>query len=117
MPARGIFTRHLRGRNCVIAVPAFLYIHVKTNNMKEKNINEKQLGRRFREDVDGPEIEKRYATTPTPELARQRGLTVKQITNYVYKWNMKPWARKLRSLLSVTNSKNGKKGGRPRKKQ
>ena len=50
--------------------------------MKEKNINEKQLGRRFREDVDGPEIEKRYATTPTPELARQRGLTVKQITNY-----------------------------------
>lgn len=85
--------------------------------MKEKNINEKQLGRRFREDVDGPEIEKRYATTPTPELARQMGLKVKQITNYVYKWNMKPWARKLRSLLSVTNSKNGKKGGRPRKKQ
>jgi hypothetical protein len=54
---------------------------------------------------------------PTKELARQRGLTVKQITNYVYKWNMKPWARKLRSLLSATNSKNGKKGGRPRKKQ
>ena len=84
---------------------------------KNKQNEEQQAGRRFCEAVDGPEIEKRYATTPTPELARQMGLKVKQITNYVYKWNMKPWARKLSSLLSATNSKNGKKGGRPRKKQ
>lgn len=85
--------------------------------MKEKNTNEKQLGRRFREAVDGSTIRELYAKMPTKELARLMGLTVKQITNFVYKWNMKPWARKLRSLLSVTNSKNGKKGGRPRKKQ
>ena len=79
--------------------------------MKDKNINEKeQRGRRFRKAVDGPEIREKYSKMPTKELARQ-------ITNYVYKWNMKPWARKLRSLLSATNSKNGKKGGRPRKKQ
>ena len=86
--------------------------------MKDKNTNGKgQPGRRFREAVDGQEIRKWYAKMPTAELARRLGLKVKQITNYVYKWNMKPWARKLRSLLSVTNSKNGKKGGRPRKKQ
>ena len=83
--------------------------------MKEKNTNEKQLGRRFREAVDGQEIRKWYARMPTAELARRMGLTVKQITNFVYKWNMKPWARKLRSLLSAENSKKGKKGGRPRK--
>ena len=86
--------------------------------MKDKKTDKKgHRGRRFREAVDGQEIRKWYAKMPTAELARRLGLKVKQITNYVYKWNMKPWARKLRSLLSATNSKNGKKGGRPRKKQ
>ena len=85
--------------------------------MKEKNTNEKQRGRRFREAGDGQKIRELYSKMPTAELARRLGLTVKQITNFVYKWNMKPWARKLSSLLSATNSKNGKKGGRPRKKQ
>ena len=86
--------------------------------MKDKKTDgQGRRSRRFREAVDGQEIRKWYAKMPTAELARRLGLTVKQITNYVYKWNMKPWARKLRSLLSVTNSKNGKKGGRPRKKQ
>ena len=84
--------------------------------MKDKNTNEKgRRGRRFREAVDGPKIRELYAKMPTKELARRLGLKVKQITNYVYKWNMKPWARKLRSLLSAENSKKGKKGGRPRK--
>jgi hypothetical protein len=84
---------------------------------KNKQNDAQRAGRRLRKAVDGPEIEKWYATMPTPELARQMGLKVKQITNYVYKWNMKPWARKLRSVLSAENSENGKKGGRPRKKQ
>ena len=74
-----------------------------------------QRGRRFREAVDGPIVRRLYAKMQTAKLARQKGLTVKQITNYVYKWNMKPWARKLRSVLSAENSKKGKKGGRPRK--
>ena len=83
--------------------------------MKDKNSNKDvKRGRRFREAVAGPEIREKYSKMPTKELARLMGLTVKQITNYVYKWNMKPWARKLSSLLSATNSKNGKKGGRPR---
>ena len=84
--------------------------------MKEKEKDCKgSRGRRFREAVDGPKIRELYAKMPTKELARRLGLKVKQITNYVYKWNMKPWARKLRSLLSAENSKKGKKGGRPRK--
>ena len=86
--------------------------------MKDKKTDgQGRRSRRFREAVDGPKIRELYSKMPTAELARRLGLTIKQITNYVYKWNMKPWARKLRSLLSVTNSKNGKKGGRPRKKQ
>lgn len=43
---------------------------------KNKQNEEQQAGRRFREAVDGPEIEKRYATTPTKKLARQMGLKV-----------------------------------------
>lgn len=40
--------------------------------MKEKNINEKQPKRRFREAVDGPEIREKYSKMPTKELARQQ---------------------------------------------
>lgn len=84
--------------------------------MKDKKTDKKgHRGRRFREAVDGPKIRELYSKMPTAELARRLGLTIKQITNYVYKWNMKPWARKLRSVLSAENSENGKKGGRPRK--
>ena len=84
--------------------------------MKDKKTDKKgRRGRRFREAVDGPKIRELYSKMPTAELARRLGLTIKQITNYVYKWNMKPWARKLRSVLSAENSENGKKGGRPRK--
>ena len=86
--------------------------------MKDKKTDgQGRRSRRFREAVDGPKIKELYSKMPTKELARRLGLTVKQITNYVYKWNMKPWARKLRSVLSAENSENGKKGGRPRKKQ
>ena len=84
--------------------------------MKQKHKDVQPAGRRLRKAVDGPEIEKRFATTPTPELARQMGLTVKQIENYVYRHNTEPWARKLASVRSAMNSEKGKKGGgRPRK--
>ena len=87
--------------------------------MKDKSIKEEvQRGRRFREEVDGPAIRKWYAKMPTARLARRMGLTVRQITNYVYRHNLCSWARKLPSVLAALNSKKGKKGGgRPKKNE
>lgn len=85
-------------------------------NMTKKKQKEAQpAGRRLRKAVDGPEIEKRFATTPTPELARQMGLTVEQIKNYAYRENHKECVGKDAATRSRINSENGKKGGRPRK--
>ena len=72
--------------------------------------------RRFCEATDGPVIRKWYARMRTADLARKMGLTVKQIENYVYRWNWKPWARKESAVLSRMNSEKGKKGGRPPRK-
>ncbi len=84
--------------------------------MKNGQSEEPRKGRRFCETVDGPEIRRWYARLPTAELAERMGLTVRQITNYVYRWNSEPWARKSASVLSAQNSVKGKKGGgRPRK--
>ena len=71
--------------------------------------------RRFREAIDGPEIRRRSAYEPTEVIARDMGLTVKQIMNYVYRHNTEPWARKSPSLLAKMNSAKGiKGGGRPK---
>lgn len=83
--------------------------------MKKKQNDAQQAGRRLRKAVDGPEIEKWYATMPTPELARQMGLTVKQIENYAHRENHKECVGKDAVTKSRINSENGKKGGRPRK--
>ena len=52
--------------------------------MKNEWNEEPRKGRRFREKVDGPVIRRWYARMPTAELAERMGLTVRQITNYVY---------------------------------
>ena len=84
--------------------------------MKNQRNGGQPSGRRLRQKVDGPIIEKWYARMPTSELARRLGLTVKQIENYAYRNNTEPWARKLAVLRSAENSEKGKKGGgRPRK--
>ena len=86
--------------------------------MNEKNEDgHGRRGRRFRAAIDGPVIRRRYAYERTEDLARDMGLTVKQIENYVYRHNTERWARKSQSLLAKTNSENGRNGGRPRKKQ
>jgi len=72
--------------------------------------------RRFCEATDGPIIRKYYSGMPTADLARKQGLTVKQIVNYVYRYNTEHWARKQSYVLSQVNSENGKRGGRPQKK-
>ena len=72
--------------------------------------------RRFRDAVDGPVVRRYYARMRTEELAQRRGLTVKQIENYVYRHSGEPWARKVPSLMSELNSEKGRCGGRPRKK-
>lgn len=83
--------------------------------MKNKQYDKEQPRRRFNKKVDGPVIRRWYAVMPTAELAGRMGLTVKQITNYVYRWNSEPWARKSASVLSAENSRNGRRGGRPLK--
>ena len=85
--------------------------------MKNKQYDKEQPRRRFNKKVDGAVIRRWYAVMPTAELAERMGLTVKQITNYVYRWNSEPWARKSASVLSAENSRNGRSGGRPLKKR
>ena len=85
--------------------------------MKNKQYDKEQPRRRFNKKVDGAVIRRWYAVMPTAELAERMGLTVKQITNYVYRWNSEPWARKSASVLSAENSRNGRRGGRPLKKR
>lgn len=85
-------------------------------NMKNGESEEVRKGRRFNKEVDGPTVMEWYAKMPTVELAERMGLTVRQITNYVYRWNSEPWARKSASVLSAENSRNGRRGGRPLKK-
>ena len=85
--------------------------------MKNKQYDKEQPRRRFNKKVDGPTVMEWYAVMPTAELAERMGLTVKQITNYVYRWNSEPWARKSASVLSAENSRNGRRGGRPLKKR
>lgn len=82
----------------------------------EKKRNEHEASRRrFREATDWPVVRQWYARMRTEDLAGKTGLTVRQIENYVYRWNWEPWARKLASVLSAENSENGKRGGRPKK--
>lgn len=85
--------------------------------MKNKQYDKEQPRRRFNKKVDGPTVMEWYAVMPTAELAERMGLTVRQITNYVYRWNSEPWARKSASVLSAENSRNGRRGGRPLKKR
>ena len=84
-------------------------------NMKNEQSEEPRKGRRFREKEDVAVIRQWYARIPTAELAERRGLTVKQIKNYVYRENPELWARKDAATLSRINSEKGKKGGRPKR--
>jgi hypothetical protein len=86
-------------------------------NMKDmESKGKRKCGRRFRKAVDGPGVMELYAWMTTAEVARRRGLTEKQVKNYVYSENMEDWASKDAAVRSRINSENGKKGGRPRKK-
>ena len=83
--------------------------------MTKKNNQEKPT-RRFCAATDGPIIRRLYATTPTAELAKIRGLIKKQVDDYVYSHNEEDWAKKDPDVKSQINRENGKRGGRPRKK-
>ena len=106
-------TREKNNRGA-FGLPFFVGLNDKTD-MKNGQSEEPRKGRRFREKEDGPVIRRWYARMPTAELAERMGLTVRQITNYVYRHNTEPWAQKLPSVLSAENSRNGRCGGRPLK--
>lgn len=97
-----------------LRAPLFVGLDDKMN-MKNGESEEPRKGRRFREKEDGAVIRRWYARMPTAELAERMGLTVRQITNYVYRHNTEPWARKDAATLSRINSEKGKKGGRPKR--
>ena len=87
--------------------------------MTKTNSNYKKPMKRFNKKKYGPIIDRLYATTPTADLAKMLGLTVKQIKNYIHREKFKEGnercTRKDPAYLSRVNSENGKKGGRPRK--
>ena len=83
--------------------------------MKNNRMDNERPRHRFRKAVDGPAVRRWYARVRTSDLARALGLTVKQIENFVHRNNMESWAWKLASVVSAINSRNGKKGGRPKK--
>ena len=56
--------------------------------MKNGQSEKPQKGRRFCEKTDGEMIRKYFAKMPTAELAGRMWLTVRQITNYVYRHNI-----------------------------
>ena len=84
--------------------------------MKNNKSNNGQPKRRFCKATDGPVIMQRYSRMPTAELALEMGLATRQITDFVYRQNSEAWASKDEKHLSKMNSKNGKRGGRPRRK-
>ena len=84
--------------------------------MKKEQCEKTRAKRRFNKKIDGPEIMKWYAVMPTAELAQRRGLTVKQIENFLNREKLEPGKVKDPKVRSAINSENGRKGGRPRKK-
>ena len=72
-----------------LRAPFFVGLNDKMN-MKNGESEEPRKGRRFCEKEDGPVIRRWYARMPTAELAERMGLTVRQITNYVYRHNTEP---------------------------
>ena len=77
--------------------------------MEQGRENNERTQRKFCMATDGPTIRRLYATMRTADLARKMGLTVKQITNYVYRHSDERWARKNPSVRSQINRENAKK--------
>ena len=77
--------------------------------MKNSKIHNEKPKRRFCAATDGPKIRELYATMQTADLAREMGLTVKQIVNFAYRQNTELWAKKKSSYMSKKNSENVKK--------
>ena len=84
----------------------FVILHTIMEKGKE---NIERLLRRFCEAKDGLRIRRLYATMRTVDLAREMGLTAKQIENYVYRHNTERWARKKPFIRSQINRENARK--------
>ena len=83
--------------------------------MKNKKRDDKKPKQRFSKDKYGEFIRKNYATRKTAVLAEARGMTVKQVENFIYRNKTKGKTCKDPDYLSKIRSESGKKGGRPRK--
>ena len=83
--------------------------------MKKNKRHDEKPKRRFKKDRDGEFILENYATKETAVLAEARGMTVKQVENFIYRNKTKGKPCKDPDYLSKIRSESGKKGGRPRK--
>ena len=93
-------------------VPTFLSV----NSMGKRKNEHEQPQRRFSKALFGEFIMRHFRFMPTAELARLLGLKPRQISDFIYRNNYDDRASKDAAERSQVASENGRKGGRPKKK-
>ena len=84
--------------------------------MKNRESHLEQPKRRFNKKVDGEMVRRLFHLMPTAKLARMMGLKPRQVSDFAYRNNFEECLGKDTEERKQVASKNGRKGGRPRRK-